>query len=135
LRAHCTVRTGAPRILLATLPNELHGLGVEMVALYLAAGGIDARVLGVSTPPREIARAAQALRADAVGVSVSASADATDVVRAIDEIVPELPRRVPLWLGGEGAQKLKKGLPGVRQLPTWKALDEAVAALEPVGGR
>jgi len=133
LRAQCTVRDGAARVLLATLPNELHGLGMEMVALYLAAQGVDARVLGVNTPPREIARAAQALGADAVGVSISSSAEAPDVARSIDEILPELPRRVPLWLGGEGAQKVRKRLPGVQQVPTWKTLDEAVAALEVAG--
>jgi methanogenic corrinoid protein MtbC1 len=129
LRLRCAIQPDAKRILLATLPDELHGLGLEMVGLYLAAGGLDARVLGVSTPPREIARAARALDADVVGLSISASADARGAARAVDEVLPELPRRVPLWLGGEGTRRLRVEVPGVQIVPTWRAVDQAVARL------
>jgi methanogenic corrinoid protein MtbC1 len=129
LRGRCPVRDGAARILLATLPNELHGLGLEMAGLYLASAGMDARVLGVNTPPREIARAARAYDADVVGLSVSASADTRSVLRSLGEIVPELSRRVPLWLGGVGAAKLSTPIPGVQVLSTWRALEQAVTRI------
>ena len=43
-------RAGAPRVLLTTLPNERHGLGLEMVALYLAVSQVTPVLLGVDTP-------------------------------------------------------------------------------------
>jgi len=129
MRARCQVATGAPRALLATLPEELHGLGIEMVALYLAAAGIDVLVLGVNAPPLEIARAARSLNADAVGLSISASSASDGVGHAIDQILPELPRRVPLWLGGAGAERLRLTLPGVEAITSWPALDAALARL------
>ena len=131
LRARCAVVAGAPRVLLATLPGELHALGMEMAALYLAALGAEARVLGTSTPPLEIARAVPALHADAVGLSVSSSADGAAVRAALDVLVPELPRRVPVWLGGHGAEALGVDLPGVRVLVTWADLEAALGRLRP----
>jgi methanogenic corrinoid protein MtbC1 len=129
LRSAYQPRPGAPRILLTTLPGELHGLGLEMVALYLAAQGLEARVLGVSTPPDQIVGAVRGLNVDALGLSISASSEAGGVRRSIDEILPELPRRVPLWLGGEGAAGLRARGAGVRFLPDWPALDAAVHEL------
>ena len=126
LRARCAIAADAKRVILATLPDELHSLGMEMVGLYLAARGVDARVLGVNTPPREIARAAGALDAEVVGLSISGSADSRAVSRFIDEILPELPRRVPLWIGGDGARRLNLDVPGVHIIDTWSALDEVV---------
>jgi peptide/nickel transport system permease protein len=47
-------RPGAPRVLLSTLPNERHGLGLAMVEVYLAASQVTPIFLGVDTPPEQI---------------------------------------------------------------------------------
>ena len=52
-------RPGAPRVLLATLPNERHGLGLAMAETYLAASQVTPILLGVDTPAEQIVKAAR----------------------------------------------------------------------------
>ena len=51
-----------PVVALATLPGEVHALGIEMTAVYLAAVGAAPRLLGTELPPEQIGDAARASR-------------------------------------------------------------------------
>lgn len=114
---------GAPRVLLSTLPDETHGLALDMVALYLAAQHATPLSLGVSTPVREIAAAAMALDADVVGLSVSPAADPEHTTQRLTELIGELPRRVELWVGGQGAQQLDLTAVGATATIGWESID------------
>lgn len=118
----------APVVLLATLPNELHTLGLEMTALYLAAQDAQPRLLGANSPVEEIVRASAELRADIVGISISAAAPLRDVLRQISALLHELPPTRPLWLGGAGALAVGNLLAGVKPFPDFGSLDRAVEA-------
>ncbi len=118
-----------PVVLLATLPGEQHGLGLEMVALSLALSGVTPRLLGVNTPPEQLAEAAQAFAADVVGVSVSEAADLGLTEAHLRRVLSSLPHRIQVWVGGKHARKLSLRTPGLRQVVTWQDLDEAVAQL------
>lgn len=117
---------GRPRVLLATLPGELHGLPLEMVALYLALHQATPRSLGVATPVQEIADAAMALEVDVVGLSVSPAAVVTEVTEEVKALLGELPRRVELWIGGEGATALDLEDVEAKRLVTWDDIDDAI---------
>jgi MerR family transcriptional regulator, light-induced transcriptional regulator len=117
-----------PAVVLATLPNEPHGLGLEMVALYLATGGASPRVIGVSTPAEQIARASHAHQAAVVGLSVVLPPDSTHAASEIRGLLPALPRGTQLWLGGAGAANLPH-LEGARVFAAWDDLDAALLAL------
>lgn len=119
---------GPPRVVLTTLPNEHHGLALDMVALYLAINEATPIPLGVSTPVREIAGAAMSLSADIVGLSVSAAASSSDVIDDVNQLMGELPRRVELWLGGEGAKRLDTKALGAHGATSWDEIDERLAA-------
>ncbi|MEQ9325150.1 MAG: MerR family transcriptional regulator, partial [Polyangiaceae bacterium] len=80
LRAYDTLK-GRPRVILTTLTDEHHVLGLTMVALYLAVSGAEARIVGTSTPLAEIADLAARTQADIVGLSLS-SATASPRARA-----------------------------------------------------
>lgn len=118
-----------PVVVLATLPGEQHGLGLEMVALYLAAASISPRVIGVSTPAEQIALAAHAHQAVAVGLSVLASSDLSAAASEIRELALRLPRNTVLWIGGSGATSLPS-IEGVRIVANWDDLDEVLRALQ-----
>jgi DNA-binding transcriptional MerR regulator/methylmalonyl-CoA mutase cobalamin-binding subunit len=120
---------GAPAVVLATLPGELHGLGVEMVALYLAMHGAVPRVLGVDTPTDQIVDATHALGARAVGISVSASADLDACRGQLRWIANALRSDVRIWVGGRRARALQADIPRVRITTTWQELDECLAEL------
>jgi methanogenic corrinoid protein MtbC1 len=120
--------SGRP-VVLATLPEELHGLGLHIVALAVAAAGRSVRVLGPHLPVDEIVRAAEALDAAAVGLSVSIFAPAAPTVAAIGELRRGLSPSTRLWVGGGGADHLE-GLPdGAEPVATLDDLDLALAGL------
>lgn len=119
----------APVVLLTTLPGESHSLGLDMVAVYLAACAASPRLLGPDTPPPQIAKAAAALGADAVGLHVSPVADLDRAAEGTRELLALLPARVELWLGGGGVERLDVQDARIRRATTWSALDGAVSSL------
>jgi len=121
-----------PPVILATLPGELHGLGLQFAALLAAIEGRSCRLLGVQTPPGEIAEAARFTGAAAVGLSVSASASAGETAAMIRSLRELLPASVPLWIGGGGSLSLR--LPGgVIHLPELGHLERALRGLSRPG--
>jgi DNA-binding transcriptional MerR regulator/methylmalonyl-CoA mutase cobalamin-binding subunit len=118
-----------PSVLLATLPGELHGLGLEMIALYLGARGLAPRILGVNTPAPQIAAAAKALKSDAVGLAVVAPVDKRTTLKQLRSIRAELPKRAPLWLGGVGARAFEGALEGLTVVGGWEQLDRVADEL------
>ena len=122
----------APRtkvVVLTTLPEEPHSLPLDLVAVYIAALGVAPRLLGASTPADQIAAAAVALRADAVGVSVSAEAPRSSTQHELRALRAALPASMTLWVGGSGARTLAPSTLRVRVVDSWARIDEAVRAL------
>jgi len=116
-------------VVLATLPDELHGLGLHIVALAVAATGRRVRVLGPHLPVNEIVQAAETTDAAAVGLSISLICTDKQTVEAVREMREGLPPAVRLWLGGAGAAHLE-GLPGgVEILTTLDDLDAALGSI------
>jgi methanogenic corrinoid protein MtbC1 len=74
LRQPLEGRARGPLVAYATLPGELHGLGLQMSALVLAAAGCRALYLGTDVPIPQLATLARELPVRAVAVSVSRAA-------------------------------------------------------------
>ena len=122
-------RPGAPRVLLSTLPNERHGLGLAMAEVYLAASQVTPVLLGVDTPPEQIVKAARSHAVDAVGLLVTEASDLKSTKSHIRWILRELPRRVRIWVGGAGGARLGIDDEAVRVVTTWGEMDEAILTL------
>ncbi len=120
--------TGRP-VVLATLPNELHGLGMQIAALAIVATGRSARVLGPHLPVEEIVQAADALDAAAVGLSVNVFAEPEETAREINAVRERLRGDTALWVGGSGAATLEKLPDRVEITSTLDDLDRALARL------
>jgi methanogenic corrinoid protein MtbC1 len=120
--------SGRP-VVLATLSNEFHSLGLQMAALAIVASGRAVRVLGRQTPVEEIVAAAEAMDAAAVGLSVSIYSAGTETVDHIKELRRSIPDRIPVVVGGEGVRLLEDLPDGVRRAPTLDDLDQVVAGL------
>ena len=120
---------GADRsVLLATPTSELHELGLEMVAVYLAFHQIEPRLLGVDAPAEQIVEAASSLRVDAVGLTISEAADLPRIKPEVERVARGL-GDTPLWLGGAGAARIEVRGPSVRHVDTWAELDRAIREL------
>jgi len=128
-------RSSRPIVLLSTLSDEQHGLGLDMVALYLALEGATPRLLGVNTPPEQIAEAAVALSADVVGVSISEAADLALTDVHLRRVLNSLPSRIEIWVGGKHARKQSSRNARIRRVVTWQELDEAVVRVREAGKR
>jgi methanogenic corrinoid protein MtbC1 len=94
-----------PAVILATLPGEQHGLGLQMVALVTAVAGLRPHVLGRDTPVSEIADAWVLRNAEAIGISVSLSTAGASARRQLAELRDTIPMTVPIFVGGQGARR------------------------------
>jgi methanogenic corrinoid protein MtbC1 len=102
-----------PRVLLATFPEESHGLGLLMVQALLAANGCPCTSLGVRVPVAQVLSAAGGLDADVVGLSFSASVNPAHVLRGLEQLRAELPAHVAIWAGGSAPAIHRRKIPGV----------------------
>jgi len=114
-----------PRILLTSLPDEPHALGLLMVEAMLAPEGAHCIPLGTQMPLLEIARAAVAHHADVVALSFSAAFPSRQIPGLLQQLRGVLGRTVELWAGGSGMRR-SAPMNGVRRVAS---LSEAVTAL------
>ena len=92
---------GTPRVLLTTLPGQLHGLGLLMVEALLALEGCSCISLGTQTPLSDLVQAARAHRADVVALSFADVQPAALVRTSVQTLRAQLPAAVQLWVGGD----------------------------------
>lgn len=110
-----------PLVVLATLPGESHGLGIQMAALVLSARGLRVLSLGTEVPIAEVAALAARTEASAVGVSVSISSSKT-APAGLASLRSELSKKIELVAGGAGAPEGIKGttvFTDLRGLDAW----------------
>lgn len=92
-----------PRILLTTLPQEQHGLGLLMAeAIFALEGGICIS-LGVQTPIMEIVGAAKSQNADIVALSFSEVMNPRHVLQGLSDLRNKLPDTTEIWAGGHSS--------------------------------
>jgi methanogenic corrinoid protein MtbC1 len=125
--AQLGVPSGPPRLLLTTLPDERHGLGLLMVEAMATLEGAQCVSLGTQSPVRDIVSAAIAHQADVVAISVSSNGAIAEVQESITLLRSLLAPRVALWCGGAGAARLKRPGNAVQRLGS---LEEVSAALD-----
>ena len=121
-------RQGKPRVLLSTLPQEHHLLGLLMAETMLSLEGCECVSLGANTPVAEIVRAAQANRAQIVGLSFSPASHTPQLQQSLMDLRAQLPASVQLWAGGSHPA-LRKRLPaGVVAVDSLGQIPELLAA-------
>jgi len=130
---HEPVAGGAdgPRLVVATLPGERHGMGAMLVAAAAGLEGWQVTYLGVDLPAAEIARAARVVEARAVALSVVNAETATGAADALRELRRALGPGVGLLVGGGSAGRLSADAlpPGVERLESLSGLSEALGRL------
>lgn len=117
--------SGRPRILLTTVPEELHVLGLLMAECLLSLDGATCISLGTQTPLFDILLAAAAHEANIVALSFSSAFPARQISPLLNQLRQMLPPTVALWAGGAGSDKLPT-VDGIVALPS---LEDALTAL------
>lgn len=113
-----TARNGAPRIVVATLPGERHGLGVELVSVTAALEGWSVVSLGIDLPPRDIASGARRVDADVVAVSMVNPDLIESSLAALRDLRKALSDDVRVLVGGSASARLAMAAfpPGVERI-------------------
>jgi methanogenic corrinoid protein MtbC1 len=109
-------RASGPLVVLATLPGEVHGIGLQMAALVVTLQGCRLCYLGTEVPLPELASLAGELGARGVGVSVSLATRGARTGAALAKLRRLMPRRAALVVGGGGAPGMVAGAAVVRTL-------------------
>jgi methanogenic corrinoid protein MtbC1 len=124
-----TIPAGArPRVLLTTLPQESHGIGILMAESLLALEGARCISLGVQTPVRDIVLAANLQQADIVALSFTAVVNPRQLLAGLSELRSKLAPRVELWAGGNAPGLLRRPPPDVRVLRNLADIGPALRA-------
>lgn len=115
-------RATGPLVVLGSLPEEAHGLGLQMAALVLSAAGCRVLQLGTEVPPKLFVQVVKDTGARALGISVSQHSEGSRTARQLRRLRDQLPRRVALLIGGQGAPSTRDGIEvidGLDDLDEW----------------
>ena len=118
--------TQQPRVLLTTVPDEPHLLGLLMVEALLTLEGVQCIPLGSQTPLTDIVRAVQAHRAEVVALSFSMAFPHRQIAPTLSQIRQQLPESIDIWAGGSGVSRASAAS-GVRYMT---ALSDVVPTLK-----
>ena len=113
-------------MLLTSVPDEPHVLGLLMVEALLALEGAECIPLGTQMPLLEISRAAEAHAADVVALSFSVAFPQRQIGGLVSHLRQTLAPETALWIGGGGIRRLAPQ-DGVALLPE---LPDATRALQ-----
>jgi DNA-binding transcriptional MerR regulator/methylmalonyl-CoA mutase cobalamin-binding subunit len=117
----------SPRVMLTTVPQEPHGLGVLMAEAMFALEGALCIPLGVRTPVAEIVRGADRQGVDVVALSFSPVVNPHQAVESLKELREQLPGTTELWAGGSNPVLHRRPPAGVRVLASLEEVAPAVA--------
>lgn len=117
-----------PRVLLTTVPNEAHGLGLLMAEALLALDGCHCTSLGTQTPIGDIALAAATQEADVVALSFSAILNPNQVLEALAELRARLSPQTEIWVGGRCPILQRRPPKGVTVLGALTEIREVLVA-------
>ena len=98
---------GSPTLLLTTLPDEEHGLGLLMAEALFIIEGARCISLGTRTPMLEIVDAAARHEVDCVALSFSTAFPARQGSQQVRELRQLLPEHTEIWVGGGGAASMQ----------------------------
>jgi MerR family transcriptional regulator, light-induced transcriptional regulator len=115
-----------PKVLLATLPTELHGLGLLMAQAMFMMQGCPCLSLGTQLPLADLARAAGAHGSDIVALSFSAAHPVQQVLDGLTELRRLLPVACEIWAGCPTAAVKRRGAPGVLVFDRMEDIELAV---------
>jgi DNA-binding transcriptional MerR regulator/methylmalonyl-CoA mutase cobalamin-binding subunit len=99
-----------PRVLLTTVPQERHGLGLLMAEALFVLEGAQCLSLGVQTPLSDIVAAAGMQQTDIVALSFSSVMSPRAAIENVTELQSRLGAGVQVWAGGSCASLARRQL-------------------------
>jgi methanogenic corrinoid protein MtbC1 len=120
-----------PRVMLTTLPGELHSLGLLMVEALLRLGGAEVISFGIEMPFGDIREAAESHDVDVIGLSFSGNFKLDDAVAMLSGLRQMIDPKVSIWVGGGAFENIKALPEGVDLLEGLHGVEQALARWRP----
>ncbi|MGE5469864.1 MAG: MerR family transcriptional regulator [Bacteroidota bacterium] len=115
-----------PRILLTSVPDEQHVLGLLMAEGLFTLEGAECIPLGTQMPLLDIARAAVAHQADIVALSFSSAFPKRQIAGLLQQLRLLLPEETGIWVGGAGV----RGIPSMPGVALLAGFEDAIAVIK-----
>ncbi|MES9993673.1 MAG: cobalamin B12-binding domain-containing protein [Candidatus Thiodiazotropha sp.] len=116
-----------PRVMLTTLPGEIHSLGLLMVEALLRLGGADVISFGIEMPFRDIREAAQHHQVDVIGLSFSGSFKLDDAIVMLSGLRQMIDSKTEIWVGGAAFNQAAELPEGIDLLDGLHGVEHALA--------
>ena len=112
-------RSSGPTVVCATAADELHALGLHLIAVVFGLADWQIVFLGADVPDDDIATATREADADAVAISFAESYDPHRAVAFLESVRETIPENALLLAGGRGSPE---GIDGVQQFDSLRTL-------------
>lgn len=116
-----------PRVMLTTLPGEIHSLGLLMVEALLRLGGAEVISFGIEMPFRDIREAAQHHKVDVLGLSFSSHFKLDDAIVMLSGLRQTIDAKIEIWVGGAAFNKPVEMPDGIDLLDGLHGVEHALA--------
>ena len=105
IRHSCSTNPDAPRVVVSTLPGQLHEIGALLAATLAAVEGWNELYLGPNLPPTDLANAAVRGRVSLLALSIAMPGDSPRLHQDLLELRQIVPNEIQIVVGGEGAKR------------------------------
>jgi MerR family transcriptional regulator, light-induced transcriptional regulator len=115
-----------PRVLLSTLANEEHSLGLLLVESLLCSEGATTISLGVDLSTSEISKAVDAFKPNIICLSFSPAYPIKQAITGLATLRARIPDDTEIWVGGALSRRLRREATGFE---TMIELSEVITAM------
>lgn len=116
-----------PQVLLTTVKDEEHLLGLLMVEALMLVNGARCLSLGAQTPLTDIVAMAGSEPIDIIALSFSSAYPGRKAREVLNELRAALPAHTELWAGGAALSRRGRKLDGIRVFEDLKEIAPALA--------
>ena len=113
------IRKDGPKIVLATLPEETHSIGILMCAVVTSLTNFKIVFLGPDTPVKDIVKTTKNCQARLLGLSASGCVDSRKTINQLGQIRRGLDKKTNIAVGGKGAPGVSSGIACFDNLPDY----------------
>lgn len=129
LRLECATPTQKRRLMMTTLPEDQHDLGLHMAALLASRHRLPTTILGRDLPEAELLRAIEEVQPFGVCLTLSNLVGTALLERRLSELRAIVPPHVTILVGGSSLRTLKHPIQGVNHFASFDDFDRHLAIL------
>jgi MerR family transcriptional regulator, light-induced transcriptional regulator len=134
LKPHGAFSHSAPHVIFATLPGELHELGLLRVAVYVREWGCRVTYVGANTPVAALEEHVKLAKPSLVCVSITQAMNPAFLNQNLQKLAMSISPRVPTVVGGSGIKIVSRTIPELRSLKLLESMEDLKKIIDGLKG-